>query len=136
MNEARQAYAEILESIIPECIEHFRGKTQDYSGGPAFQLLGLKGQFADINRKFWKLYQFMWLGEEPKGESIEEILKDFFGHVMLSLYCVRNQNSGEWTNDFEGVATKLDRIVSIMMHRNDESPDLYRQINAVLNDED
>lgn len=86
---AAQAYEIIFNEIIPEAIEHFRQKTVDYTGGPAFLLLGKRGQFGDINRKYWKLYKSMWCGEPLEGEGEEEILEDFIGHCLLSIFCIR-----------------------------------------------
>lgn len=104
---AAKAYEVIFKEIIPECIEHFKEKTQDYKGGPAFLLLGKRGQFGDINRKFWKLYQSMWMGVDLEGESEEEILKDFFGHVLLTLFCIK-YGSVDQPIDPEEMAAKLE----------------------------
>lgn len=92
MTSAEEAYANINDHITPEVIEHFKQKQKDYSGGPAFLLLGSKGQFSDINRKFWKLYAALWEGKELEGEQPEEILKDFIGHCLLAIYAIRMED--------------------------------------------
>lgn len=91
MSEADEAYQAIFEEIVPEAVAFFKSKTLDYRGGPAFLLLGARGQFSDINRKFWKLYQAIWEGQELDGEQPEEIVKDFIGHAFLLLYCLREE---------------------------------------------
>jgi hypothetical protein len=101
MAEADEAYASIFDEIVPEAIAFFKSKTLDYRGGPAFLLLGARGQFSDINRKFWKLYQAIWEGQELEGEQPEEIVKDFIGHSLLLLYCLREVRRA--ANDFGGV---------------------------------
>jgi hypothetical protein len=95
MLSAEEAYDIINSTIIPEAIERFHDKQRDYSGGPAFMFLGTKGQFSDMNRKFWKLYQALWEGKPLEGESEEEVLFDFFGHVLLAIFGVRAER-GEY----------------------------------------
>lgn len=111
MDNAKAAYAEVFNDIIPEVVEFFKGKTRDYEGGPAFMLLGSRGQFADMNRKFWKLYQAMWEGKTLEGEQPEEILMDFAGHVFLSIYCLRSENRSplfnEIMSDLDSLETPL-----------------------------
>jgi len=91
--DAAEAYQEIFDRIIPEAIEFFKSKTKDYEGGPAFQLLGTRGQFADINRKFWKLFHIVWEGKPPEFESESEIKMDMIGHLLMSLYL---ENPEHW----------------------------------------
>lgn len=90
---AEDAYTFINDIIVPMTIRHFKSKQKDYSGGPAFMLLGVRGQFSDLNRKFWKLYRALWEGESLEGEQPEEILMDFVGHCFLTLYCLRAERT-------------------------------------------
>ena len=98
---AREAYKRIFEVVIPDTTEFFKSKTKDYEGGPAFQLLGSRGQFADINRKFWKLYQNIWEGKPLEGEQAEEIIKDMIGHLWLTLQCLRDEKEASLTKTLE-----------------------------------
>lgn len=82
-----EANAKINLFIIPEVLKRFNFKDQDY--GDAFKLLGEKGQFSDINRKFWKLYNAIWLGRELVGEQPDEIAEDIIGHCLLLIYLLR-----------------------------------------------
>lgn len=74
----------IFQEVLPTVLERFVRKNADYGSTAAF--LGAKGQFADINPKFWKLKRALWDGEPLIGESVEEILSDLVGHSLLSLY--------------------------------------------------
>lgn len=74
----------IFKEILPAVLDRFVRKNADYGGTAHF--LGAKGQFADINPKFWKLKRALWDGEKLVGESIEEILDDLIGHCLLALY--------------------------------------------------
>lgn len=106
-NDAVKAYEAIFEQIIPDSIDFFRSKTKDYAGGTAFLLLGSGGQFSDINRKFWKLYQALWLGQPLEGEQPEEIVKDFIGHCWLLLYCLREESQSSVFKDIMNDLSKL-----------------------------
>lgn len=91
LTPAESAYREINEDIIPEVVELFKSKQRDYSGGPAFMFLGTKGQFSDMNRKFWKLYASVWEGKTLEHEQAEEIAMDMIGHLFLLIYGLRNE---------------------------------------------
>ena len=84
-----QAYKEIEERILPRVLEKFLAKGRDY--GDAFALLGPRGQFSDINRKFWKLYRNIWLGKPLEGEQADEIAEDFIGHCLLLIWMLENR---------------------------------------------
>jgi hypothetical protein len=88
-SKAQEAYEEVFGEIIPEALEFFRSKTTDYSSDVGFLMLGAKGQFSDITRKWLKLYRAVWEGIELEGEQPDEIAADFFGHSMLLLYCLK-----------------------------------------------
>lgn len=87
--DPQSAYSHINEVIIPEVIELFKSKQRDYSGGPAFMFLGTKGQFSDLNRKFWKLYAAVWEGKELEHEQPDEIAADMIGHLLLLIFGLR-----------------------------------------------
>lgn len=110
MSDARMAYDEIFEEIIPASIEFFRAKTKDYEGGPAFLLLGARGQFSDINRKFWKLYQAIWEGQPLEGEQPEEIVNDFLGHCWLLLYCLKQEAEERKPGFFRAIIADLNQL--------------------------
>lgn len=74
----------IVETIWPRVESLFIEKGKDYQEGFAF--LGKRGQFSDINRKFWKLKRALWDDEPLVGESAEEILMDMIGHCLLTLW--------------------------------------------------
>lgn len=112
-NDAVKAYEAIFEQIIPDSIDFFRFKTKDYAGGPAFLLLGSGGQFSDINRKFWKLYQALWLGQPLEGEQPEEIVKDFIGHCWLLLYCLREESQSSVFKDIMNDLSKLGSKIGV-----------------------
>lgn len=83
---------EIFKKILPGVLDRFVRKNADYGGTAHF--LGAKGQFADINPKFWKLKRALWDGEKLVGESVEEILCDLVGHALLSLYFLELERQG------------------------------------------
>lgn len=89
--EAWRAYEYVNGTIAPRVLENFEAKQRDYSGGPAFLFLGSKGQFSDINRKFWKLYAAVWEGKELEGEQPIEIAEDMIGHLLLMIYTLEEE---------------------------------------------
>ncbi len=90
---AEEAYREIIDVIIPNVTALFLRKTMDYDSGPAFQFLGVKGQFGDLNRKFWKLYKALWLDEDLVGEQPIEILHDLIGHCLLTIWLLQQEEN-------------------------------------------
>lgn len=91
MRSAQEAYKDIDRDVIPQVIDHFQEKTRQYRGGPAFMMLGVQGQFSDINRKFWKLYDALWEGNELEGEQPIEICEDMIGHLFLTIWLLKQQ---------------------------------------------
>jgi hypothetical protein len=83
----------IVDRLIPEFISHQQQKAKDYNGSlPGFpdgfenaDVLGVKGQFAEIWRKIWKLKKGMWDGEQLVNEGVREILMDLIGHCFLAI---------------------------------------------------
>lgn len=82
----------IATLIVPLVVGRWLAKNKDYKGQQMF--LGVKAQFIDINRKFWKLKHILWDGQQPEFESAEEILFDFVGHSLMAIYFQRNPE--EW----------------------------------------
>lgn len=82
-----EAYRIIETEIAPKVLRRFLSKGKDY--GEAFGLLGLKGQFSDINRKFWKLKRSLWDGKILTHEDAYEICEDMVGHLYLTMYMLR-----------------------------------------------
>jgi len=81
---------DIVDSELPAALQRFIRKNVDY--GDAAVHLGSKGQFADMNRKYWKLKAALWDGKKLTGEPIEEVLQDMIGHCLLTLHFL---NRGE-----------------------------------------
>jgi hypothetical protein len=72
----------IFRDLLPDMLERFLSKNKDY--GDNFIDLGPAAEFVRIANKFGKLKQVMWDGEKLEHESIEEVLDDFLGHVLLA----------------------------------------------------
>lgn len=69
---------------------------EDYRDADGFnpaEVLGLKGQFAEIWRKVWKLKNALWDGRELRREGPEEILSDLMAHCALAIAMLRRDNS-------------------------------------------
>jgi hypothetical protein len=78
----------LLERHLGPAIALFRTKARDYgerSGIFTADLLGSRGQFAEIWRKVPKLKKGMWDEEPLENESVTEILQDLIGHCLLAL---------------------------------------------------
>lgn len=86
-------YTIILEKIVPQVVDRFMMKSADYRD--AWKLLGAKGQFSDINRKFWKLYNAIWLDKNLVGEQPAECVEDIIGHCLLLLLILREESPPE-----------------------------------------
>jgi len=81
----------ITSIIVPTVVGRWLRKNEDYRGAQMF--LGIKAQFIDINRKFWKLFHIVWEGKPPEFESESEIKMDMIGHLLMSLYL---ENPEHW----------------------------------------
>lgn len=81
--------ARVLQEILPPALERFLEKNKDY--GDAAVHLGAKGQFADMNRKYWKIKAELWDGKRLESEPIEEVLEDMIGHCLLTLLFLRDE---------------------------------------------
>lgn len=80
----------VVGDILPDAARLFVKRNKDYGDGA--NELGLKGQYADINRKVKKLKRILWDGIEPTGESAEEIALDLIGHLGLTIDMIRESN--------------------------------------------
>lgn len=78
-----------LGKLVIEWNKRFSEKQQDYADTHLF--LGSKGQFSDMNRKFWKLYRAVWQGQPLVGEQAEEIAFDLVGHCFLLIDSLRKE---------------------------------------------
>lgn len=60
--------------------------------------LGLRGQYADINRKIIKLERWLWDGEPETyagvrgGEGVIEVCQDLIGHLLLTIDMYQREN--------------------------------------------
>lgn len=85
---------DILERILPECIALYLRKNKDY--GESDDDLGIRGDFADMHRKWKKLRRSMWDGQALKDESTREVLIDMIGHCLRAIY---HGDSRGWPED-------------------------------------
>lgn len=84
----------IVRGVAPEALVNFIAKNYDYSG--TADLLGVRGQFAELWRKVGKLKKPLWDDEELKFEQAREIIIDLIGHCYLALdYLDQNQPQEE-----------------------------------------
>jgi hypothetical protein len=75
----------------------FNQRNADYRDADGFEpseVLGIRGQFAELWRKVWKLKNALWDGREMVGESAEEILMDLMGHCALAIDMIRRKRDG------------------------------------------
>lgn len=75
----------IMDNIMPALVHRMVEKEKDY--GDAYRHLGSRGQFSDINRKYWKLKRAVWDEKELVGEDVDEILDDIIAHCLLMKLC-------------------------------------------------
>lgn len=82
--DGAQLQSIVLEEL-PEWFVLFAQKNAEY--GENAQVLGDKGQFADMWRKMGKLKTALWDGHEDRlvSEGVDEILRDLIGHCFLTL---------------------------------------------------
>ncbi len=86
---------EIIARHLPGMVEMFRQKSRDYQTDSfgTHEVLGAKGQFAELWRKMGKLKRSMWDDQPMQFENTEEILFDLFGHIMLAVDLVKRNGS-------------------------------------------
>lgn len=88
---------EQIERLAPHIsafLQEFNRKSLDYGDDGAGNL-GVKGQYADINRKVLKLKRALWDGIELVGEPVDEVIRDLIGHLFLTLDMLAPSMSGE-----------------------------------------
>lgn len=90
-NNLGEAGKRILEEVIPEVVELFLNKSNDYKN--AHESLGPKAQYVDLHRKMGKLKSALWDGQELQYEQVDEILMDLAGHVFLALDGINKENN-------------------------------------------
>jgi hypothetical protein len=89
LQQNEQMRKAIVEAINPEVMALWLKKNHDYAGQQMF--LGLKAQFCDINRKFWKLKSALWDDQALGFESAEEVCMDMIGHLMMTIYFLKHE---------------------------------------------
>lgn len=97
-------------NIIDEAQTLYKRKAAGYRGveGDLADHLGVKAQFVDINRKFWRIKAMIWDEVVPMypdagaGEDVEEILMDFIGHAALTIDFIRRSNIKEEKHEGTG----------------------------------
>lgn len=90
----------ILVRLVPEWQGQFAAKNADYSdaapsGIEPAEVLGIKGQFAEIWRKVWKLKKAMWDGSTLAFEQPREILLDLIGHCFLAIDMIDRKSTAD-----------------------------------------
>jgi len=84
-------YDSMVERLLPPLVENFLMKSGDY-GEDGFQELGARGQYSEIHRKVKKIKRVLWDGEELKHESVEEVVADLFGHILILTYLLKGSS--------------------------------------------
>jgi hypothetical protein len=82
-----RAAERICTTLVPEWRALFLRKNADYGDGA--NDLGLKGQYAELNRKMTKLKRALWEGKTLTEEPPEEVILDLIGHLFLTLDMMR-----------------------------------------------
>jgi hypothetical protein len=83
----------IVNELLPEIDAHMRMGAAHY-GYETHHDLGLRGQYADMYRKWIVLKRVMWDGETTVRESLREILMDMIGHSLLTI-CMLDKGEGQ-----------------------------------------
>lgn len=80
------AQAERVCNIFDEAQLLYKTKAQGYGESDGDDL-GVKGQYADMHRKWKRLKAHMWEGKPwaDGEESFEEVLMDFMGHIAMTI---------------------------------------------------
>jgi len=92
VNSTDEMLAE-CDSIYSEMKEITRSKSNDY-GVECWQILGIKGVFADLNRKYWRIKNIIWDGndETVKDEKIYDTVLDLANHCLQMAIYLRHKN--------------------------------------------
>lgn len=80
----------IVNMLLPELGKKMRADGEEY-GFTNHQVLGPRGQFADIWRKIGKLRRALWDGQTLKREQPREVLLDLIGHCLLTITMIDSE---------------------------------------------
>lgn len=77
----------IVKDHLPRALHAFLVKNADYADDEfhTADMLGARGQFAELWRKVGKLKGPMWDDKKLNCEQAEEIIGDMIGHCLLAL---------------------------------------------------
>lgn len=93
----------IATHLMPEWLRLFAAKNADYGDGA--KVLGVRGQYADINRKMLKLKRSLWDGDQLQFEDSDEVIMDLIGHLFLTLDMIRFKEETDRSHAFSGLNT-------------------------------
>lgn len=83
------AFERIRDQWVPEWLKAFERKAKDYNeslvpGVENADILGVRGQYADIWRKIGKLKKALWDGQPLAYEQPLEVIDDLIAHLFLT----------------------------------------------------
>jgi len=93
----------IATRLMPEWLRLFASKNADYGDGA--KVLGVRGQYADINRKMLKLKRSLWDGDKLQFEDSDEVIMDLIGHLFLTLHMIRFKEETDRSHAYSGLST-------------------------------
>lgn len=87
--------------VLEDALNEFLLKNADYQD--ASDALGLVGQVSDLWRKVVKLKAAVIDGKELNGETVQQLLQDLFGHVLLGLVYEKTyaKKAANWRQGYE-----------------------------------
>lgn len=87
-------HAERVLMALGDAMELFTEKAAGY-GEPDGEDLGVRGQYADMHRKWKRLRRTLWEGEPwpNTGEPLEEVLMDLVGHIGKTIAFLREEEN-------------------------------------------
>lgn len=94
----------IATRLMPEWLRLFANKNADY-GSESAKILGVRGQYADINRKMLKLKRSLWDGEQLQFEDSDEVIMDLIGHLFLTLHMIRFKEETDRRHAYSDMST-------------------------------
>lgn len=102
----------IATHLMPEWLRLFAAKNADYGDGA--KVLGVRGQYADINRKMLKLKRSLWDGDQLQFEDSDEVIMDLIGHLFLTLDMIRFKEQTDRSHAFSDLSTSefVERFIS------------------------
>jgi hypothetical protein len=126
----------IINHLLPEFAEHQRQKAKDYNGSlvPGVEnadVLGARGQYAELWRKMAKLKKALWDGEALVGEQPREILLDFIGHCFLAIDMLDRQQMAEDPPMPSVPHTDRERLRAMVGHGYDGCAVCNRYVGAI-----